>query len=176
MKVQAINNRGKYNYQQNKPSFNSIYSDKGAIFSKSQLRTIENIKTTLGDKKDTNDFFVSSGNIKDSVSLSKVIGLKTIGVGINSDTVTWTAQYKVGTYNEEHPFKIEDLKKADKKETLNILSQISLLAIPIVGFLFCLLTNPKATIGYNPKPKTELIQKADTLIQKADTLKTNLIK
>ena len=50
------------------------------------------------------------------------------------------------------------------------------MAIPIVGFLFCLLTNLKDTIDHNPKAKTELVQKADTLVQKADTLKTNLIK
>ena len=173
MKVRTISTN---NYRPNKPSFNGVYSNKGTVFSESQLKTIENIKTTLGDKKDTNDFFVSSGNIKDSVSLSKVIGLKSIGVGIDSDEVTWTAEYEVGTYNEENPFKIEDLKKADKKEASNILYQISLLAIPIAGFLFCLFTNPKATIGYNQKPKTELIQKADTLIQKADTLKTSFIK
>lgn len=173
MKIQAINTNS---YNQSKPSFNGIYSNKGAIFSESQLRTIENIKSTLGDKKETNDFFVSSGSKKDSVSLSKVIGLKSTGVGINSNEVTWTAEYEVGTYNEENPFKIEDLKKADKKETSNILYQISILAIPIAGFLFCLFANPKATIGHNPKAKTELVQKADTLIQKADTLKTNLIK
>ena len=71
---------------------------------------------------------------------------------------------------------LEDLKKADKKESANILYKISLLALPIIGFLFCLIANPKATIGYEPKAKTELVQKADTLIQKADTLKNSMIK
>ena len=173
MKVQAIKTN---NCQQNKPSFKGVYSNKDTIFSESQLRTIENIKSTLGNKKETNDFFVCSGNKKDSVSISKVIGLKSTGVGIDSNNVTWTAKYEVGTYNEEYPFKIEDLKKADEKEISNSLYQISVMALPIVGFLFCLLINLKDTIDHNPKAKTELVQKADTLVQKADTLKTNLIK
>ena len=157
-------------------SFKGIYSDKGTKFSKSQLRTIENIKTALGDKKESMDFFVSKGKAKDSVYLSKVIGLKSTGVGVDSNTVTWKAEYEVGTYNEKYPFKIEYLARADKKESANILYQISILAMPIIGFLFCLFANPKATIGYEPKAKTELVQKADTLMQKADTLKNNIIK
>ena len=122
------------------------------------------------------DFFVSKGEAKDSVYLSKVVGLKSIDVGVDSNTVTWKAEYEVGTYNEKYPFKIEDLARADKKEGANILYRISLLALPIIGFLFCLIANPKATIGYEPKAKTELAQKADTLMQKADTLKNNIIK
>ena len=122
------------------------------------------------------DFFVSQGKAKDSVYLSKVIGLKSTGVGVDSNTVTWKAEYEVGTYNEKYPFKIEDLKKADKKESANILYQISILALPIIGFLFCLIANPKATIGYEQNAKTELVQKADTLMQKADSLKNNIIK
>lgn len=157
-------------------SFKGVYSNKGTKFSESQLRTIENIKTTLGDKKETNDFFVSKGKAKDSIYLSKVIGLKSTGVGVDSNTVTWKAEYEIGTYNEKYPFKIEDLKKADKKESANILYKISLLALPIVGFLFCLFVNPKATIGYEPKAKSEIVQKADTLMQKADSLKNNIIK
>ena len=157
-------------------SFKGVYSNKGELFSESQLRTIENIKTTLGDKKESMDFFVSQGKTKDSVYLSKVIGLKSTGVGVDSNTVTWQAEYEVGTYNEKYHFKIEDLARADKKESANILYQISILAIPIIGFLFCLFANPKATIGYEPKAKTELVQKADTLMQKADTLKNNIIK
>ena len=157
-------------------SFRGVYSNKGENFSKSQLRTIENIKTTLGDKKESMDFFVSKGKAKNSVYLSKVIGLKSTGVGVDSNTVTWNAEYEVGTYNEKYPFKIEDLARADKKESANILYKISLLALPIIGFLFCLIANPKPTIGYEPKAKTELVQKADTLIQKADSLKNNIIK
>ena len=157
-------------------SFRGIYSNKGTKFSESQLRSIENIKTTLGDKKESMDFFVSKGEAKDSVYLSKVVGLKSTDVGVDSNTVTWKAEYEVGTYNEKYPFKIEDLARADKKEGANILYRISLLALPIIGFLFCLIANPKATIGYEPKAKTELVQKADTLMQKADTLKNNIIK
>ena len=157
-------------------SFKGVYSNKGTIFSESQLRTIENIKTTLGDKKETSDFFVSKGRKKDTVFLSKVIGLKSTGVGVDSNTVTWSAEYEVGTYNEEHPFKIEDLKRADKKESANILYQIAVLAIPIAGFLFCLLANPKSTVGLEQKTKTELIQGVDSLLHKVDTLKNNLIK
>lgn len=158
-------------------NFRGVYSKKGAYFSESQKRTIENIKTTLGDKKDTKDFFVSQGEKKDSVSLSEVVGLKNIGVGVDSDNVTWQAEFQVGTYNEEYPFKIEDLNKAEKAwRNLNLY----LWAFPIIvltGILLAGFMGKKpAAKEINSEVKTELVQKADTLIQKADTLKNSIIK
>lgn len=157
-------------------NFKGIYSNKGVSFSNSQLRTIENIKETLGDKQETMDFFVGHGLIQNTVNLSRVVGMKKLGVGIHSNNVTWKEQYEIGTYDEEHPFKIEDLKIADKKQTSNLLWGLSLFALPIIGFIFCLFANPKVTIGYEPKVKNELIQKTDSLKQKADTLKNGLLK
>ena len=43
----------------NNINFKGIYSLKNSNFSESQLRVIENIKTTLGDKVNNGDFLVA---------------------------------------------------------------------------------------------------------------------
>lgn len=95
----------------NNINFKGIYSLKNSNFSESQLRVIENIKTTLGDKVNNGDFLVTPGTIKDSVELTHIVsGYKFHGNGLD-ESVSFTrgADKFIGTYNETNPFKIEDL-------------------------------------------------------------------
>lgn len=160
MKLSAISN--------NQSNFKGVYSQKGAKFSESQLRTIENIKNTLGERQESEDFFVGHGK-NNSVSLTKVLGLRKLGIGIESSNVTYKTQYEIGSYDEEHPFKIEDLKDGYKKwsSDMNFLTLIIL--VPIVGFLLPFFIGMK-----NPKVGAEQLNK--NKIEILDTLKSNLSK
>ena len=146
-------------------NFRGVYTKKGSSYSGSQLRTIENIKTNLGDKKDTMDFFVGPGLVPNSVCLSRVLGLKKLGgVGVESDEVTWKDSYIVGTYDEGHPFKKEDLKLAEKNFNTNQRFLYLIMGIAVVGLMivaFCKGRNPREIT--NPEVKTELVNKFDTL-------------
>lgn len=95
----------------NNINFKGFYSLKNTNFSESQKRVIENIKTTLGNKIDNGDYLVTPGAIKDSVELTHIVtGYKFHGNGLD-ETVSFHrgADKFIGTYNEEYPFKIEDL-------------------------------------------------------------------
>ena len=158
-------------------TFKGVYSKKGTAFSESQLRTIDNIKTTLGDKKEKMDFFVSHGDRKDAVSLSKVVGMKPLGTGVESDNVTWMTQFEVGTYDENHPFKIEDLKTSEKKWSNNNWGLIAVMCVAITAMLLMAVGRVRTLVHQtNTEAKMELVNKVDSLMQKVDTLKNNMVK
>ena len=148
-------------------SFRGIYYHKDTNFTKNQRKTIRQIKSTLGNIQDSRDFYVRSEG--SSVVLSSIKKVKDKSRGS-----VFKFQSRIGKYDLKHPFRLKDLKDADKERRNNILYTTSLVAMVILGFLFSLVINPKLTLGKEkaPKIKTELIEKVDSLAK--DTF--NLIK
>ena len=112
-------------------SFKGFYSKKNERYSDSQNRCIDNIKKELGDEIQKRDFYVEAG-YGDTVELSTLSGLRE-GIGVEDSYCKHVAF--VGTFDEKHPFKKEDLKKHDKEETAKVLT----LAIPAIASLLILI-------------------------------------
>lgn len=148
-------------------SFRGVYYHKDTNFTKNQRKTIRQIKSTLGNLQDSRDFYVRSEG--SSVVLSSIKKVKD-----KYKESVFIIQSRIGKYDLKHPFRLKDLKEADKERKNNILYTTSLFAMVILGFLFSLAIAPKLTIGKEkaPKIKTELIENADSLAK--DTF--NLIK
>ena len=108
-------------------NFKGFYSKKNERYSDSQNRCIDNIKKELGDEIQKRDFYVEAG-YGDTVELSTLSGLRE-GIGVEDSYCKHVAF--VGTFDEKHPFKKEDLKKHDKEETAKVLT----LAIPTLMLL-----------------------------------------
>lgn len=153
-------------------SFKGVYYHKDTNFTKNQRKTIRQIKSTLGNLQDSRDFYVRQGE-KSSVILSSIKKVKT------NDTKDskFKIQSDIGRYDLKHPFRLNDLKEADKERRNRILNGFSLFGVMLLGFLFCLVVNPKLTIGKElnfGKKKTPQIK--TELVEKVDTLKNNLIE
>ena len=85
----------------------------------------------------------------------KEVAAKVVGVTINDI---------VGTYDEGHPFKKEDLKLAEKNFNTNQRFLYLIMGIAVAGLMllaFCKGRNPREIT--NPEVKTELVNKFDTL-------------
>ena len=122
MKIQAISNI----------NFKGFYSKKNEKYSDSQNRCIDNIKAELGDLINSKNFQVEAGDF-DTVELYHIEGLHE-GVGVEDSYYRHAS--KIGTFDEKHPFKKEDLKKWEKEETAKVLT----LGLPLVaGLLFALI-------------------------------------
>ena len=126
-------------------NFKGFYSRKNELYSDSQNRCIENIKTELGDLVNSKNFEVQAGE-HDTVELYHIEGLRE-GVGTESSYCSHVD--KIGTFDEKHPFKIDDLKKYEKESTANMLT----LAIPTI-MLLC------GAIGLGMKACTNGVKKA----------------
>lgn len=152
-------------------NFKGFYSKKNERYSDSQNRCIDNIKKELGDIIKTKDFEVQAGKC-DTVELYHIEGLRE-GIGVEDSYCRHAS--KIGTFDENHPFKIEDLKKYEREERAKVLT----LAIPAilllcgaVGLMMRGCTNAVKK-SLNSKPLTENVIPAvkDTLNNVKDTTK-----
>ena len=104
MNIQAINNQ---------TSFKAVFSQKGVNFSKPQKRVIDDIKNKTNPNE---DFFVENGAKKDSVILSKIEYFTLKDKGKDSKDKVWERYLYIGTYDDNHLFQTEDLKKIENQK------------------------------------------------------------
>ena len=109
-------------------NFKGFYYKKNERYTDSQNRCIDNIKKELGDEIQKRNFYVEAGN-HDTVELNVMGGLYE-GIGVEDSYCNYIGY--IGTFDEKHPFKKEDLKKHDKGETAKVLT----LGIPMLMLLF----------------------------------------
>ena len=136
-------------------NFKAFYTRKNELYSDSQNRCIENIKKELGDLTKSKDFEVQAGK-GDTVELYHIEGLRE-GIGVEDSYCRYASI--IGTFDENHPFKVGDFKKWQKEETSKTLT----LAIPavvllcgVVGLMMRGCTN-MVKQSLNPKPLTEKV-------------------
>ena len=91
-------------------SFKSVYTPSGIRFSKTQKNIIRDIKNTLGNLQEIEDFYIEKGE-RESINLSKIVGLKKIlARGLSLKEFSFKKMYFIGNFdNIRHPFKIESL-------------------------------------------------------------------
>ncbi|MBQ7763733.1 hypothetical protein IJ384_00040 [bacterium] len=99
------------NITNNNINFKGFYATENSYFSEKQNKVIDDIKSKLGNRINDGDYIVSPGAIIDSIDLQHFIfGLKTTGAGLDKKYMYEKGTDKfIGSYNEEHPFNLEDL-------------------------------------------------------------------
>ena len=95
-------------------NFKAFYTRKNELYSDSQNRCIENIKKELGDLTKSKDFEVQAGK-GDTVELYHIEGLRE-GIGVEDSYCRYASI--IGTFDENHPFKVGDFKKWQKEEKI----------------------------------------------------------
>ena len=117
-----------HSIKNNQLNFGALYVQKHQ-YSDSQKNTIKQIKEAMSQpsEKFSNqsaedfykskgiDFFIESGKKgEDSISLSGYDEIKHSDTGID-EAITCKESFSIGTYNEEHPFKTDDIAKGLKE-------------------------------------------------------------
>ena len=144
MKISAVNPSS---YQ---PNFGKIYVPKGSYFSENQQKTVDKIIETLRTPNETyknktpEKYWENKGisfNIKgydrDSVSLEALVGAKEVGTGMDRHVITpgRGSSFGIGVYDEQYPFKPEDVKAGLKEWHGNINAFFAVTVIAILGLL-----------------------------------------
>lgn len=136
-------------------SFKGFYTNKNSKFSESQNKVVQDIKTKLEDESHKHDFFLNQGKYKDSVSLTEVYGLMKVAKEHHS----FSDKLEIGTYNEEHPFDLKDLKLARNERYKNAASTcFGLIAMGIITMACILAGKSKFIKMPTPVNKTSIVQ------------------
>ena len=121
----------------NNISFKSVYVTNQSIVSKSQEETILDIKNKLAEKSLKKDFVITPLN-RGFVRLTRVRNVKEVKNNTD-EKLKYKNDLYIGTYDENHPFNIEDYDFADKqnkkyKASLMALTTILIGAMIARGF------------------------------------------
>lgn len=114
----------------NQPSFGATYVQQNK-YSDKQKQIIDQIKETLSkpseqfDNKSAEEFYKSKNKIDfflensvkyaDSIDLAGYYGVNRAGTGVE-EAITYKNSFYIGTYDENHPFKPEDIEYGIKEE------------------------------------------------------------
>lgn len=139
----------------NAMSFKGFYTNKNSKFSESQNKTVQDIKTKLEDESHKHDFFLNQGKYKDSISLTEVYGL----MKVTGEHHSFSDKLEIGTYDEEHPFDLKDLKSARDKRYKNTANAcFGLIAMGMIT-MACILGGKSKFIKMpTPVNKTSIVQ------------------
>ena len=181
MQVQAINN--------NQPNFKAIYKTSKIKFSPKQDEVIDDIVEKLRKplqqlnnktpedyykSKDGVDFYVDTyDQNEDSVKLKGVLGAEKSKEHIEQ-TITYQDSFRVGVYDPNHKFDVNDIKAGLSEYKQVEMSLIRLALIPIIGMAG--LIAYYFSIREQIEPAKPLIEKADTVANKAKTVLSDTIK
>ena len=189
MQIQAINNT----------NFGKIYRVTRP-YTDSQENVIEQIKGELrkpskkfGNKtaeefyesNNKMDFLLDKSTFFDSIRVSGVYGAKQVGVGAD-ERYKFSDSFVIGTYDEAHPFKTNDIESGRKQYRINGLKlclNMGLIGIAAAAYFFAIALAAKHDAVNKMQESTKpLIENVDSLAIKAkaalpDTVRTlNLIK
>ena len=156
-------------------SFKGFYSKKNERYSDSQNRCIDNIKKELGDLINSKNFQVEAGDF-DTVELYHLEGLHE-GIGVEDSYCRNVS--KIGTFDEKHPFKKDDLKKWEKEErakTLTLAIPAMVLLLGAIGLMVKACTNRVKTALNQPTLTEKVIPAMKDTVNNAKDLTKMFIK
>lgn len=124
----------------NNINFKGFFQKANTTFTEKQDKIADDIKNKLGEHIKYGDYVVSPGAIKDTVELQHFIfGLKEHGNGLDK-TYTYPkgSDRFIGTYDETHPFEIDDInvdRWGEKNNNYNTLKYFLGALIILAGIL-----------------------------------------
>ena len=145
-------------------SFKAIYTTGSIPLTVAQERTLKQIKSVVDKEAPFDDFVVSSIGTS-QLDLTKVHAIKNKENG--SYTYDPYGTINIGTYDINHPFKIEDINLAYKKHNQDLTKTVLIGGAFVLGIIGALVGMAR---GYSKLPQTEKV--ADTIATKVDTLKS----
>ena len=145
-------------------NFRAVYKIGNLPLTVAQERTLKQIKSVVDKEAPFDDFVVSSIGTN-QLDLIKVHTIKNKENG--SYTYDPYGTINIGTYDINHPFKIEDIDLAYKKHNQDLTKTVLIGGAFILGIIGALVGMAR---GYSKLPQAEKV--ADTIATKIDTLKS----
>ena len=139
-------------------NFKGVYSPSKTHLTKKQERIVDNIKLELDKAQEKTNFLVEPVE-EDKIKLSVAYDIKERDRGVNKK-ITYSGAAYVGTYDNAHPFKIEDykdFKKQSLKEALGAMAMgIMGTVLLFASLILCGKCGAKRTA--NPKNATTIVK------------------
>ncbi len=135
-----------------------------AKFSKAQKNVADDIQVKLGTYGNKFDFVIAPKFLsEDTVELKEVCHVEEVGTGKNKEMKYDDLSF-IGSYNKDHPFNLEDYKKADKALRSNLWGAFAAAGIIMLAIMSIAFANFKA------KSSLQQFEKVQTMVE--DSLKT----
>ena len=145
-------------------NFKAVYTIDKHPLTVAQEKTLKQIKSVVDKEAPFDDFVVSSIGTS-QLDLTKVHAIENKEKG--SYTYDPYGAINIGTYDINHPFKIEDIDLAYKKHNQEWMKTVLIGGAFVLGIIGALVGIAR---GYSKLPQAEKV--ADTVATKVDTLKS----
>ena len=175
----------------NQPNFGAIYVQKNK-YTTSQKNIINQIHNTLNKPlekfnnqsanefykaKNGIDFYMENGNSEgESIYLAGYKGVRQIGTGVN-EAITYRGSFSIGTYDEEHTFKVDDIEYGIKEANEQASGFLATAGLVTITFFTLILG---AILGLHDKEISKdaakpLIENIDSTANKVGTIKQDTV-